>query len=541
MKRTILTVFSLLLTTAAFAADTQRYLVATNAAATGARGRITAGVKQMMGDDFETRAAVVPFASFAGFAASLTESELATLRQSPSVRWVEPVVERHALVQDRHPLRQTVPFGISTIFAAPAQSATPKGIVNVAVVDTGIDYRHPDLQKAYAGGWNIYTNTADPLDDDGHGTHVSGTIGATDNGFGVVGVAPNVRIWSVKVLDAQGNGTTEGVLKGLDWVMAQKTALGGNWVVNLSLGSTIDSEGEREAFQLVADRGILIVAAAGNRSTSTTPAPVSFPAAYPSVVAVAAVTFDGKHAFFSSQGPELDLSAPGVDILSTIPTGVRDVAYLADGNSATFSTAVTGSKRGVVSGEFVYCGTGKVGDYPASVAGRIALIQRGDSISFADKTRRAKEAGAIAVAIFDNVAVPTNNAWTLFSDETDREYDWPVTVRLPLEIGQALVAAGSHPVTIAYTKDEYGESSGTSMACPHVVGSAALLWTLAPDATAQQIVSALTTTATDLGAPGPDTEYGAGLINLNAAAHFIAPSSFTGITTGRPIGQRGRH
>jgi serine protease len=451
------------------------------------------------------------------------------------------VLERHAFAQDRNPLRQTVPFGLQTIFAPQAQAGTVKGAINVVVVDTGVDYRHPDLQAAWAGGRNVLTDTDDPLDDDSHGTHVAGTIAAADNGFGVIGVAPKVRLWAVKVLNGSGSGTTEGVVKALDWIAAKKEALGGNWVINLSLGNYEESPGEREAFQNIRDKGVLVIAAAGNSSTNvSTPGVIAFPAAYPSVIAVGATTFTKQLAYFSAQGPELDLVAPGVDVLSTIPPGTTTISYFADSNQATIAPALLGSKRGSVTGEFVYCGAGKPGDFPASVRGKIALLRRGEGLSFRDKTRNAKDAGAIAVAIFDDEVIPNAKVWTLLIDDADRAYDWPIAIRLTLQMGEALVAQGSHAITLAFTTDDYAENSGTSMASPHVVGAAALVWSLAPDATAAQVVNALTVTATDLGTPGVDTQFGAGLINVSAAAHFLAPQAFGNITTGRPLGLRGR-
>lgn len=538
MKRTAIIAFSLIVTSAAFAADTQRYLVATRHPF---RHGVIAAVKQMVGDDFASRADVVPFEAFTGFAADLTEEDLAALQRSQEVRWIEPVLERHKFLQARNPLHQTVPFGVDVIVARPAQTGAMKGVINVVVIDTGIDYRHPELSGAYAGGWNFLNSTNDPLDDDGHGTHVSGTIAAADNGIGVLGIAPKVRLWSLKILNGQGAGSSEGLLHAVDWVAAKKEELGGNWVINLSLGSTTESPGEREAFQRIADKGILVIAAAGNLSTPTSPATVAFPAAYPSVVAVGAVSFDRKLAFFSGQGPELDLTAPGVDVLSTLPLGLNSISYVADGEAVTLVHPLTGSKRAVVSGTFVDCATGKAGDFPASVAGKIALIKRGDGVSFADKTRRAKQAGAIAVAIYDNDPVPSAGAWTLYNNDEDRAFDWPLALRLTMQTGEALLAEGSHSIIIALTDDAYGENSGTSMSTPHVVGAAALVWSLAPTATAAQIVNALTATAIDLGAPGPDPLFGAGLINVNAAARFLAPDAFNGITTGRPTGLRGHH
>lgn len=533
MNRILSVVLALAVTTAALATETQRYLVATRHPA------LTADVRQILADGFESHS-VVPFQTFTGFAADLTEADVASLQKSADVRWIEPVRERHALSQEHHPLRQTVPFGLETIFAPQAQLGKATGIANVVVVDTGVDYRHPELSGIWAGGRNIFTDTDDPFDDDSHGTHVAGTIAAADNNIGVVGVAPKVRLWSVKALDSQGSGTTEGLSKALDWIAAKKDELGGNWVVNLSLGGTIESAAEREAFQRLRDKGILVIAAAGNFSTGTKIAPISFPAAYSSVVAVGATTFDGTLAGFSAQGPELDLAAPGVEVLSTLPLGTNDLWYVLDADNPIFVQELIGSKRGAISGGFVYCGAGKAGEFPSTVAGKIALIKRGEEVSFADKTRRAKEAGAIAVAIFDNVSDPTPAQWTLYRAEEDRLYDWPIAVRLTMQTGEALLAAGPHTISLTYTNEDYAVKSGTSMACPHVVGAAALLWTLAPDATAQQIVNALTVTAEDLGTAGADSQFGAGLINVYAAAKFLAPNAFSNITTGRPVGKRGR-
>jgi subtilisin family serine protease len=104
----------------------------------------------------------------------------------------------------------------------------------------------------------------------------------------------------------------------------------------------------------------------------------------------------------------------------------------------------------------------------------------------------------------------------------------------------SLLQEGPHAITIALAHDDYGEISGSSMACSHVAGAAALVWALAPSSTAQQVVNALSATATDLGPSGPDSLFGMGFINVNAAARLLAPEAFSQITTGRPVGQRGR-
>jgi subtilisin family serine protease len=377
------------------------------------------------------------------------------------------------------------------------------------------------------------------MDDHGHGTHVSGTIAAADNNIGVLGVAPNVRLWSVKMLNAGGSGESEGMIEALEWVLAKKQELGGRWVVNMSLGSREQSEAEREVFARVIDEDILVVAAAGNASTAGNPAPISFPAAYPGVIAVGAVDRQRKLAYFSCQGPELDFAAPGVDVLSTVPVGTNTLAYVSSDSMTVEVSALNGSKRGTLTANYVYCGLGRPEDFPAGVAGKIALIQRGGDVTFANKTRAAKAAGAAAVVIFNNDL--STNTWTLYSDAAANTEDWPIAVRLSLGEGEALVAKGGGSLTVSHDDDDYGEISGTSMASPHVAGAMALLWSFAPDARPEDLYTALAQTAIDLGAPGPDVEYGAGTINVYAAGMRLAPSAFPGgATTGRGMGRRGR-
>ncbi|HYI11344.1 MAG TPA: S8 family serine peptidase [Thermoanaerobaculia bacterium] len=534
MKRTIAALAILLFATALSAADARRYLVGTRRAAhTGALQAVRNTI------EFEP-SQVAPFRIFDGFAATLTEDEADELRASREVRWIEPVVARHAFIEQRNFLGQTLPYGIHAITARQAAAGRRTGTVNVVVLDTGIDYMHPELKTSYAGGYNVFNNSSDPLDDEGHGTHVAGTIAAADNTEGVIGVAPDINLWSVKVLDASGTGTSEGVLEGIDWVIAQKQALGGNWVINLSLGSNEESIGEREAFQRAADAGILVVAASGNSSTPNRPAPVAFPAAFPSVLAVGAVDENHELAYFSNQGPELVLVAPGLYILSTLPIGSDFVSFVTDGNIAYEAAPLTGSRRDTVTAEFVDCGIGKPEEFPASVQGKIALIKRGGE-TFANKVRAAKAAGAIAVALYNYDHKPVPSQWTLISDLASQQEDWPVVLRLTLADAEQLLKQGRRTITLSYRPDDYGYLSGTSMSAPHVTGAAALLWTLAPGATSEQIRNALIQTAIDLGAPGADPQYGHGRMNIFAAARLLAPNAFVpGPTTGRPIGRRGR-
>jgi len=536
MIRNAAVALAFLVSMSAHAADAQRYLVATK------RPFRAGGVIKELRNGGMTAADVKGFTSFDGFAATLTSDEAAALAASADVRWVEPVIERHATAQARNANGQTIPYGVDLVHARDAWAGRRTGNVNVAVLDTGIDYRHDELKAIYAGGYNVFDPKATPFDDGAHGTHVAGTIAAADNDAGVVGVAPYVRLWAVKVLDSGGSGNTETVVAGIDWVVKKKKEVGGNWIINLSLGSPNVSPAEREAVQRATDAGIFIAAASGNESSAQKKVAVIYPAAYPSVVAVGAVDDAERIAEFSNQGAELDLTAPGVAILSTIPKGINFISSISGRTRNYFADALDNSAEGDVTGEFVYCGLGHPEQFPPSVKGRIAVIRRGE-LTFAVKSRNAVEAGAIGVVIINNTAAP-GISWTLIS-ETDPwsfGYDWDIVVVGMTQADGAELLTETGSITIANDADDYAFFNGTSMAAPHVSGAAALLWTLAPQAKASDIVNALTVTAVDRGARGTDPVYGAGVLDIYAAAQFLAPGAFTpgGQTTGRQIGKRGR-
>ncbi|HLD29108.1 MAG TPA: S8 family peptidase [bacterium] len=194
--------------------------------------------------------------------------------------------------------------------------------VVVSVVDTGIDYNHQDLSNRMwrdtdgRYGYDFVNGDSDPFDDEGHGTHVAGIIAAEENGSGVVGLAPGVRVMAVKVLDSEGKGTTETVAGGIKYAADQSCS-----IINLSLGGG-GAEIEEEAVNYACDRGVLLVAASGNSNES---ASKSFPAAYVNVVSVGAMAEDGSRASFSNFGRSLDFVAPGVGILSTVPGGWEEL------------------------------------------------------------------------------------------------------------------------------------------------------------------------------------------------------------------------
>jgi len=266
-----------------------------------------------------------------GFAAVISDDQLDDVRNDPRVESVVPDQEVHAFDLN-------LPTGVNRIDADQNPTAKIDGKnerldVDVAVLDTGIG-PHPDLDVA--GGISCIDGITSYADDNDHGTHVGGTIGALDNGVGVVGVAPGARLWAVKVLDSNKHGWWSDVICGLNWVVANSDTID---VVNMSLGwygadGSCAETALHDAICRVVNAGIPVVVAAGNDSMD---AAGIVPAAYDEVITVSALAdSDGRPggvgpattrgpddslADFSNFGPDVDIAAPGVDILSTVRGG----------------------------------------------------------------------------------------------------------------------------------------------------------------------------------------------------------------------------
>lgn len=262
--------------------------------------------------------------------------------------------------------------------------------VKVAVIDTGIDNDHPDLNVAGGVGfadkkWRVVTETNKWDDDNGHGTHVAGTIAALNNEIGVVGAAPDVSLYAVKVLGKDGSGYVSDIIAGIDW-----SAQNDMDIATMSLGGSGSSQAFQDVINAAHNSGVLIIAAAGNGGDGNIlTTETSYPAAYDNVVAVAATDSNNNVAGFSNSGPYVDIAAPGVYIRSTWNDGL------------------------------------------------------------------------------------------------------------------------------------YNTISGTSMACPHVTGVAALVLAKDPSLTPSDVESILTSTATDRGIVGFDNSYGYGLVNASAAVAAV--------------------
>jgi len=276
---------------------------------------------------------------FDAITAELPRKAAKGLANNPNIRYVEENGQMHAIdpvessggppgscdpypdckkSDDGGSTGQTLEWGVDRVDGevAHANGETGNG-ADVAILDTGIDSDHPDLQanlgtgKAYAtcSGCNEAWD-----DDNDHGTHCAGIAGADDNSEGVVGVSTEATLHAVKVLDSQGSGSFSDIAAGVEYVANQ------GWdVASMSLGASSGSSALKDAVQYAQSKSVLMVAAAGNSGPCSDC--VGFPAAYSEVVAVSSTASDDTLSSFSSTGSEVELAAPGSNIRSTIPGG----------------------------------------------------------------------------------------------------------------------------------------------------------------------------------------------------------------------------
>ncbi|GAB3725901.1 hypothetical protein GCM10028862_00550 [Luteimonas pelagia] len=427
------------------------------------------------------------------FAVSLPSQAIAGIRNNPNVR----LVEADAV---RKPMAQIQPYGIGMVQAPEVWAAGTDGDgITVCVIDSGIHAAHEDFQGVnliggYPSGWNN--------DSCGHGSHVAGTIAAKDNASGVVGVnTGNLSLYIVKVFD----GASCGWSYSSDLVdAANRCANAGAKVINMSLGGSFSSSTEATAFQNLYNQGVLSIAAAGNDGNTRH----SYPASYDSVVSVAAVDSTKTVADFSQQTNQVELAAPGVGVLSTVPQ--VDATASVDGASYIVS-ALELTHQGTASGAIA---NGGRCTSAGSWGGKTVLCERGD-ISFADKVNNAHAGGAAAVIVY-------NNAPGGFSGTLGSAGPAIPAVSMSQEDGQYLAAnkigANANVSTIPDNQGNgYAYYDGTSMATPHVAGVAALVWSANPTWTNAEVRSALAATAQDLGSAGRDNAYGWGLVQAKAA------------------------
>jgi subtilisin family serine protease len=443
------------------------------------------------------------FDNLRAFSVSLPQDKLAALRNNPNVEYIE---------QDapRYPMAQTVPYGIDMVQARDVWDVNRDGVIDtgkpngsgilVCVIDSGIHAAHEEFSGVHLnGGYPASWNT----DDCGHGSHVAGTIAAANNSAGVVGVSPGKV--SLQILKVFSGPTCAWTYSSTLIDAANRCKSAGAKVISMSLGGGTSSLTEKNGFANLYSQGVLSIAAAGNDGNTA----MSYPASYDSVMSVAAVDSNKVLASFSQRNSQVEVAAPGVAVLSSVPfiTATATVAgqsYLVEALTDTYQGSGTGA---VANG-------GRCTTTNVAWVGKTVMCERGD-ITFADKVNNVANSGGAAAIVY-------NNAPGGFSGTLGGAGPAIPAVSMSQEDGQSIVATKlGTSATVNTVPNNAGNGysfyDGTSMATPHVSGVAALIWSANPTWTNVQIRNALTSTAQDLGAAGRDTSYGFGLVRAKAA------------------------
>lgn len=455
------------------------------------------------------------------FAVSLPSAALDGISRNPNVVLIEEDSLRFPIgvMESSYsaPAGQEIPYGIDMVQARDVWDVNRDGVVDdgavtasnrkLCIIDSGFYTGHEDFQGLNVSGYN--GNLPWSQDGSGHGSHVAGTIAAANNALGVVGVTPGtVQLYIVRVFGNDGAWAYSSTL--ID--AAYKCRDAGANIISMSLGGSRSNRTEMNGFNaLYNTNGILSIAAAGNAGTNAH----SYPASYDSVVSVAAIDSNKVVADFSQYTNQVELAAPGVGVLSTVPY-LDSTSITVDG--VTYSGAhVEFSARGAASGALASGGLCDTTN-PAW-SGKVVLCERG-VISFYDKVHNVQLSGGAAAAIYNNV--PGGFIGTLGEGYSSTI----VGISLSQEDGQFLIAnklGQSATVSSAYTAPASGYEyyDGTSMATPHVSAVAALVWSSKPTATNAEIRQVLRDTAEDLGTAGRDNYYGYGLVQAKAAIDAI--------------------
>ncbi|KQV92273.1 S8 family serine peptidase [Pelomonas sp. Root1237] len=442
---------------------------------------------------------------------SMPRGAAKALARHAQVDFVDEPVERHILgnrsIRVAGSQAQVAPYGIAMVQADQLSDAQA-GNRRVCIVDSGINGTHEDLAGIPMTGQNFTKSGAWNTDENSHGTHVAGTIAALNNAVGVVGVAPSGRLnlHIAKVFDASGSASDAVISR----AMLGCGRAGAN-VISMSLGGATGSRTEARTVAKLASQGILLVAAAGNEGDNT----LSYPAAFAEVVSIAAVDANKLVASFSQFNADVELAAPGVAVLSTVPAYSQTGASLTVAGGSFTVQSMDGSPRSSASGSLADFGLGSAAT-PGSMNGKVCLIQRG-TIAFADKVLNCQSSGGVGAVIYNNTT--GDLLGTLGETVTTIPSVGATQADGATLLGQLGQSAS---VAVFGLPDLYASYSGTSMATPHASAVAALVWSLHAGCTATQLRASLNKSALDLGAPGRDDYYGNGLVQAKAAHDRIA-------------------
>ncbi|KAB2336348.1 S8 family serine peptidase [Cytobacillus depressus] len=500
---------------------------------------------------------------FSGFSVELAENEIPALLSVPGVKAVYPDVEYHTTSLGEGEVLSAEEFSPNMLNSAPHIGAneawetgyTGKG-VTVAVIDTGVDYTHPDLKHAFGSykGWDFVDNDNDPQEtpkgdprgaETTHGSHVAGTVAA--NGL-IKGVAPDATLLAYRVLGPGGRGTTANVIAGIE-----KAVQDGADVMNLSLGNSLNDADYATSIALDWAMAEGVVAVTSNGNSGPNNWTVGSPGAARDAISVGATQLpynEYNSSIFTSDG---------VDYPSAKVMGFPNDKALTDLNGQTL--------------EFVHVGFGSPEEIAKEdVNGKVALISRGAGIAFVDKATAAKAAGAVAAIIYNNVdgeivVVPGTDIPTIRTTAADgakllselEKGNNQVTFNINFanRVGESMAdfssrgpvnstwmikpdvsAPGVNIVSTVPTFDPsnphgYGAKQGTSMASPHVAGAAALILQANPNWSVADVKAALMNTAENLINPATGKDYpynsqGAGSIRVLEAIQtktLVTPGS----------------
>jgi len=427
------------------------------------------------------------------------------LQHNPNVILVEEDVKRQLFATTSpstgtpYALGQLVPWGIKAV-QADLLPDTYTANRKVCIIDSGYDLAHEDLSANAVTGTND-TGTGNWFTDENHhGTHVAGTIAGINNATGVVGVNPNknLKLHIIKVFGADGWAYSSTLASA-----ANKCGAAGANVISMSLGGGRSSQTEKKAFDTLQSKGVLSIAAAGNDGNTV----VSYPAGYTSVMMVAAADEFNKWATFSQYNTKVEISGPGVAVLSSVPMGGGSESKLTVGSTVYAPGAMDGSPKSTRTGALVDFGIGDTTNSAAS--GKVCLIQRG-TVDFATKVMNCQNSGGVGAVIYNNAAggfggtMGTTVSTIPSVTATDTE-------------GAAMKAQVGQSATVEVKATSYAFYDGTSMATPHVSAVAALVWSYFPTCTGSQIRASLTKSALDLETAGKDNKTGYGMVRAKAA------------------------
>lgn len=485
---------------------------------------------------------------FSGFAVELPANEVPALLTVPGIKAVYPDVTYTVTTVGEDEVVSEEAYSPNMFASAPhigADQAWDSGYtgegITVAVIDTGADYTHPDLDQAFGDykGWDFVDNDNDPQEtpkgdprgeETAHGTHVSGTVAA--NGF-IKGVAPDAKLLAYRVLGPGGSGTTENVIAGIE-----KAVQDGADVMNLSLGNSLNDPDYATSIALDWAMAEGVVAVTSNGNSGPENWTVGSPGTARDAISVGATQLP-YNVYDSVISTSEGVSYPSAKVMG-FPS---DDALL----------ALNGNEY-----EFVHVGFGAPSDFEGKdLNGKVALISRGAGIAFVDKASAAKAAGAVAAIIYNNVAgeivmvpgtaIPTirttaadgatllselekgnntvsfNIAYNSTVGETMADFSSRGPVNYTWMIKPDVSAPGVNITSTVPTHDPsnphgYASYQGTSMASPHVAGTAALILQAHPDWSVQDVKAALMNTAEELkdalGNVYPHNTQGAGSIRV---------------------------